>query len=229
MPSADDDLCVARVPVFQGLSRDQQLDVATVAHPVHLDGDEIVYVAGSDVSQLLVVHSGRLRISRSSADGREHLVRILGPGDFVGEGAFLTGARPDHTVTAVEPTRLCVFRHADLGRLVGAHPSIALRMLKTVSTRLEETESRLASATTVELSARVADYLLGLPGRQRDGVVEVELPLPKKDIAALLDTTPESFSRQLRRLSDVGAIEQSGSRRIRLLDLEALTALAPVG
>lgn len=229
MPSADEDLCVARVPVFRGLSHSQQLEVATVARPMRFDRDEIVYAAGSDVSQLLVVHTGRVRISRSQADGREHLVRILGPGDFVGEGAFLTGTRPDHTVTALEPASLCVFRHADLGRLVTSHPSIALRMLQTVSTRLEETESRLASATTVDLAARVADYLLGLPGQQADGAVEVELPLPKKDIAALLDTTPESFSRQLRRLSDVGAIEQSGSRRIRLLDLEALTALAPVG
>lgn len=227
VPQADDDLCVARVPVFQGLSRDQQLDVATVARPMHFDRDEIVHVAGSEVSQLLVVHSGRLRISRSSADGREHLVRILGPGDFVGESAFLTGARPDHTVTAVEPTSLCVFRHADLGRLVRSHPSIALRMLQTVSTRLEETESRLASATTVDVSARVADYLLGLTGRQVDGVVEVELPLPKKDIAALLDTTPESLSRQLRRLSDAGTIEQRGHRRVRLLDLDALTTLTP--
>lgn len=229
MPSADDDLCVARVPVFQGLSHSQQLDVATVARPMRFDRDEIVYAAGSDVSQLLVVHTGRLRISRSQADGREHLVRILGPGDFVGEGAFLTGTRPDHTVTAVEPASLCVFRHADLDRLVVSHPSVALRMLQTLSTRLEQTESRLASATTVDLYARVADYLLSLPGRQADGTVEVELPLAKKDIAALLDTTPESFSRQLRKLSDSGVIEQRGRRRIRVLDVEALAALAPVG
>lgn len=229
MPPTSDDLCVARVPVFRGLSHEQQLDVATVARPMRFDRDELVYVSGSDVSQLLVVHTGRLRISRSSADGREHLVRILGPGDFVGEGAFLTGVRPDHTVTALEPASLCVFRHADLARLVRSHPSIALRMLQTVSTRLEETESRLASATSVDVSSRVADYLLGLAGRRVDGAMEVELPLPKKDIAALLDTTPESFSRQLRRLSDAGTIEQRGSRRIRLLDLDALTALSPAG
>ena len=225
----DEDLCVARVPVFQGLTREQQFDVAEVARPTHVARDEIVYAAGADVSQLLVVHTGRLKITRSNADGSEHLVRVLEPGDFVGEASFLTGARPDHTVTALEPASLCVFRHRDLGRLVGAHPSIALRMLQELSARLEETETRLNAATSVDVSARLADYLLGLPGRHVDGLIEVELPLAKKDVASLLDTTPEPLSRQLRRLSDSGAIVQRRGRRIGLADVDALSRLAGDG
>lgn len=221
-----DELCVALVPVFQGLSHAQQLDVSEVARPTRVAGDEIVYAAGADVSQLLVVHTGRLKITRSNADGTEHLVRVLGPGDFVGEAAFLSGGRPDHTVTALEPANLCVFRHADLARLVRTHPSIAVRMLQTVSSRLEETETRLNAATSVDVSARLADYLLSLPGRHGDGIVEVELPLAKKDVASLLDTTPESLSRQLRRLSDSGVIIPRRGRRIGLADLDALTRLS---
>lgn len=224
-----EDLCVARVPVFQGLTLQEQLDVAEVARPVRVDADEIVYVAGSDIAQLLVVHTGLLKVTRSSADGREQLVRVLQPGDFVGEAAFLGGGRPDHTLTALEPASLCVFRHAELARLVSAHPSIALRMLQTVSGRLVQTETRLVSATSTEVSERLADYLLGLPGQRVDGVIEVELPLAKKDVAALLDTTPESLSRQFRRLSDSGITVPRRGRRIGLADLDALTRLAGEG
>ncbi len=56
----------------------------------------------------------------------------------------------------------------------------------------------------------------------------VKLPLPKKDIASLLDTTPESLSRQLRRLQDSGVI-MVDQELIRLLDPDALTELAATG
>lgn len=224
-----DDLCVARVPIFQGLTREEQLEVARTARPTTVTGDEIVYAPGSATSQLLVLHTGRVKISRVSPDGHEQIVRVLGPGDFIGESAFLTGARPDHLATALEPGSMCVFRHGDLGRLVQTHPSIALRMLQGVSRRLDETETRLASVISEDVTARLAGYLMSLPASHADGAMTVTLPLAKKDIASLLDTTPESLSRQLRRLNDSGVIDQAPKRRITIRDLDALTALSAQG
>lgn len=221
-----DDLCVARVPLFQGLTYDEQLDVASVARPTQVHKGEQIYAAGSTTAQLMVVHTGQVKISRLSVDGHEQIVRVLGPGDFVGESAFLTGARPDHFAVALEPGSMCVFQHDDLGRLIQQHPSVGLRMLRTVSRRLDQTEQRLAAAVSVDVPARLADYLLSLPARHTDGAVEVTLPLAKKDIASLLDTTPESLSRHLRRLGDAGLIEPGRGRRIILTDVDALTDLA---
>lgn len=222
-----DELCVARVPLFQGLSHDEQLEVAMVATPTQVERDEQIYAAGSTTAQLMVVHTGQVKISRLSADGHEQIVRVLGPGDFVGESAFLTGARPDHFAVALQEGSMCVFRHADLGRLMQEHPSVGMRMLQTVSRRLDQTEHRLAAAVSVDVSARLADYLLGLPARHVGGRQEVRLPLAKKDIASLLDTTPESLSRQLRRLGDAGVIESKG-RRVVLSDVDALMELAAI-
>src|SRR5690606_895911 len=177
----------------------------------------------------MVVHTGMIKISRISPDGREQIVRVLEPGDFVGESAFLTGERPDHFATALEPGSMCVFRHRDLGRLVSEHPSIGLRMLQGVSRRLSETESRLAAVTSVDVEARLARYLTELPTSRAGGVVTVRLPLAKKDIASLLDTTPESLSRQLGRLQESGVIGQEGSRTVRILDEARLVELAGEG
>ncbi|QAY60349.1 Crp/Fnr family transcriptional regulator [Microbacterium protaetiae] len=222
-----DDLCVTRVPLFQGLTREQQLEVARVARPTRFARNEQIYPAGSEMSQLMVVHTGRVKISRITPDGREQLLRVLEPGDFAGESAFLSGARSDHEATGVEAGSLCAFRHADLGRLVEKHPGIGWRMLQSVSRRLDATESRLAAVISGDVSARLAGYLLSLPVQARGGAgVVVAMPLPKKDIASLLDTTPESLSRQLRRLSDSGLIRQQPKRRVEITDVDALTALA---
>lgn len=221
------DLCVARVPLFQGLSVDQQFEVASFAYPVSVTAGEPVYTAGSAVSQLLVVHTGQVKITRVTDQGHEQVIRVLGPGDFIGESAFLTGATPDHEAHALADTELCVFRHADLGGLVAKHPSIGMRMLQTVSRRLDDTEARLVSVITDSVSARLADYVLSLPATPgRSGAIEVVLPLAKKDIASLLSTTPESFSRQLRKLADSGIIEERGQGRIVIRDVTALSGLS---
>lgn len=223
---AEDDLCVTRVPLFQGLTREQQLEVAGVARPTRLAKGEQAYAAGSEVSQLMVVHTGRVKVSRVGPDGHEQIVRVLGPGDFVGESAFLTGARPDHFATALESGSMCVFRHADLGRLVRQHPSIGLRMLQGVSRRLEETEARLASVISGDVSSRLAEYLLSLEGEHGGDGLRVRLPLAKKDIASLLDTTPESLSRQLRRLEESGVISSQAGRSLVIRDVDALMDLS---
>lgn len=222
-----DDLCVARVPLFQALSHEEQVAVAELAKPTKVGRGDRIYSAGEDVSQLMVVHTGLLKISRISAEGQEQIIRVLEPGEFVGESAFLNGGRPDHFATALEAGSMCVFRHQDVGVLIARHPSIGLRMLQGVSRRLEQTEERLAAATSVEVGGRLARYLVDLrTHREADGTVTVRLPLAKKDIASLLDTTPESLSRALRRLQDAGVIDQQGPRAVRLLDLDRLVALA---
>jgi CRP/FNR family transcriptional regulator, anaerobic regulatory protein len=220
------DLCVGLVPLFQGLDHDEQLEVAAVARPTSLVRGEVLYRAGAPVSQLLVVHRGQVRIARTTADGREQLVRVLGPGDFIGESAFVTGTSPDHDATALEPATLCSFRHADLAPLVRRHPSIGLRMLQGVSRRLQEIETRLAALLAGDVSARLAGYLLSLPARQVDGGIAVDLPLAKKDVASLLDTTPESLSRQLRRLRESGVIDSEAGRRLVIRDADALIELS---
>ncbi len=222
----EEDTCVAVVPVFRGLSRAEQFQVAEIAEPTSLAKGDVLYIAGAQVSQLMVVHRGRVKVTRTTADGHEQLVRVLGTGDFLGESAFLTGERPDHSVVALEPTQMCVFSHAQLGNLVRKHPSIALRMLQTLSQRLSETERRLTSAFSSPVGTRVADYLLSLPSTTTGSHPVVTLPLAKKDIASLLDTTPESISRQLRHFQDSGVIDQRECGRIELLDVDTLVDLA---
>ncbi|PVU82598.1 Crp/Fnr family transcriptional regulator [Cellulomonas sp. WB94] len=222
------DTCVARVPVFASLSPDDQHRVETLARPTHLHAGETAYSADDDVSQLMVLHTGRLKIFRLSADGSEQLVRVLLPGEFTGEASVFTGQRPDSYATALDESRLCVFRHDDLRALITQHPDIGLRMLAAVSERLSDTERRLGSLTSRGVEGRLADYLLGLPSAWRDGIATVTLPLAKKDVAALLDTTPESFSRALKGLAAQGLIVVGAGRSVSITQPDRLQRLVDV-
>lgn len=213
--------CVRRVPIFARLDPAQQDAVGRLARPVRLPAGDLLHGAGDRMGQLFVVHAGRLKLVRPTAGGRDRLIRVAGPGDVVGEHAFLTGERPEYYVEALEGASLCVFDHAELGRLVTGHPAVAVAMLRSLSDRLADAERRLALAAS-DVPARLAGYLLDLPGEpDADGSARVTLPLAKQDVASYLGTTPESFSRALRRLERDGLIAVAGAG-VRLLDAEGL-------
>lgn len=207
------DTCVSRVPIFAGLSAPDQERVAVLARPMHLREGDVASSPTSD-AQLMVVHTGQLRISRLSADGSQQLIRVLGPGEFTGEAAVLSGRSPDdHTIAAGE-SQLCVFHHHDLAALVREYPQIGLRMLTTVAERLSDAEDRLNALTTRGVESRLAAYVLDLPRTRSGGTSPVTLPLAKRDVASLLDTTPESLSRALRSLAGKGAITIGAGRSL---------------
>ncbi|MCT1802763.1 Crp/Fnr family transcriptional regulator [Kocuria carniphila] len=221
-----DDLCVSRVPIFQGLTREEQLRVAEFVRPVHVAKGETVYSPGQSVSRLLVMHSGQLKVSHAAANGQEQVLRTVTDGDVVGERAFLTGHLPNDLVVALEDSRMCVFDHTDLSALLRDYPDVGLRMLRTLSDRLASVERLLAAITSSDVSARIAAYLLDLPGSIRDGVPTVWLPLAKYEIASYLGTTPETLSRRLAALSASDVIELHGRRDVTILDIDGLERVA---
>lgn len=221
-----DDLCVVRVPIFQGLRRDEQVRVAEFAHPMHVDKGDLVSMPGQADSRLFVMHSGQLKVSHVTADGQEQILRTVTEGDVVGERAFLTGDSADDTVVALEDSQMCVFDHADLTTLLREYPDISERMLLTLSDRLFSTERLLAAVTSSDVRARVAAYLLDLLSSARGGTRDVELPLAKHEVAAYLGTTPETLSRRLAALAAEGVIALSGRRGVTIVDRGKLEEVA---
>lgn len=217
--------CVSRVPIFAGLPAADQEVVAGYARYAQLAEGQRLYGVGDRVSQLFVVHSGRVRMVRITA-GREQLIRLVGPGDVVGEYPFLTGRPPVAWVFAVERTQLCLFDHRDLASLITEYPAIAMHLLRFLAERLGDAEGRFTALATSDVSTRLAEYLLALPAPVSQAPAEVQLPMSKKDVASYLGTTPESLSRALRKLHSERLIEVGSEGRVTLVDRRGLEAFS---
>ncbi|MGO1383600.1 MAG: Crp/Fnr family transcriptional regulator [Arachnia sp.] len=223
--SATHQSCVSRVPLFSRLTSEAQQTVGSYARPTHLTKGQLLHSPGSDLAQLFVVHSGRLKVVRVTAGGFERLLRVAEPGDVVGENAFLTGQRPDTYVEALENTSVCTFWHRDLTHLMASHPTIGMQLLHTLSIRLDEAERSL-SHHGVGVAARLADYLLELPSQRGPRGSVVTWPLSKREVASYLGTTPESLSRALATLESLDLIAGESRRSTVLLDVDGLEQLA---
>ncbi|MDY6054383.1 Crp/Fnr family transcriptional regulator [Micrococcus sp.] len=223
-PVGEPEPCAARVPLFAGLDLAQLRRVSALARPVSLDAGEAWLLPGERTERFCVVHRGTLALTRGSATGQERVVRMVEASDSVGEHEFLTGEPSHYGARALTPTRLCTFSHEEVAHFLAEYPGIGARVMRTLAVRLAEAERRLAQER-LPVTARIAEYLVGLPAvRDGDGVV-VSLTVPKKDVASLLGTTPEAFSRGLRRLADEGLVRVAGPR-VTLVDPEALEALS---
>lgn len=108
-PMDEPEPCAARVPLFTGLDLEQLRRVSALARPLVLEAGDALHLAGDRTDRLCVVHSGRLALTLGSATGRERVVRMVEPGDSVGEHEFLTGEPARHGARAVAATRLCTF------------------------------------------------------------------------------------------------------------------------
>lgn len=221
-----ENLCVATVPLFAGLTDEQLFIVAERAVPIRKRQGERIHSPGDPLSHLFVVHRGRVRVAHNNVSGVERLIRVLEPGDFIGEAAFVTGARAEHEITALTDVELCSFDHRAFQDLVDEYPLITQQMLRTLSGRLEQAERFIAEVTTSPVAARVANYVSDLPAfRGDDGVPTITLPLAKRDIASLLGITPETLSRQLSEMERLGIISNE-DHVIRVTDEQALVERA---
>ncbi|WP_235736884.1 Crp/Fnr family transcriptional regulator [Nocardioides alcanivorans] len=210
---------VRRVPIFSGLPVSAQRQIASTAVTRPYQRDERIYGPG-DRTGLFVVHSGLVKVHRLTESGSDQLIRLMSPGDFLGETALLAGTATDHFAVALQPSELCMIDRDRFTRLLGEHPSIAVQMLQTVSTRLVTTEQMLSSLGGHSVRHRLAQQLLLL--MDEAGSTSFRLPTTKKELAAYLGTSPETLSRRLTALQDAGVIRLGAGGLVEVVDRKAL-------
>ena len=213
--------CVAMVPIFNHLEDEQMKEIAEVIQHFDYKKGESIYRAGEQSDSLYIVRQGKIRIYRLSDSGKEQLVRILRPGDFTGELALFNENIHESYAEAMEETNLCTISRNDLQTLLNKYPAIALKILAEFSSRLEQSEKQTARFATEKVETRLALFLAECLDDEHSSK-EFVLPMSKKDIASYLGTTPETISRKLLELEELGYIKQKAKKRIEILDLEGL-------
>ncbi len=212
------------IPLFKDLPKNQQEDLAMIAVESLFSRGEIIFSEGDEGTGFYVVISGRVKICKLSAEGREQILHIFGPGELFGEVPVFAGQHFPASAETIEESRIFYFPRDSLITLIEKNPSIAMHMLAVLSMRLRRFTRLIDDLSLKEVPGRLAAYLLYLSS-QTDSVKDLELTITKGQLASLLGTIPETLSRILTKMSKQGLIESSGNR-IKILDRDALEELA---
>ncbi len=213
--------CIERVPIFAGLSRDERMEIAEIASSRSLKKGDMIYRAGDEGGTLFVLYIGRAKLFRLSEDGKEQVLRIVNPGEFIGELSLFSSLPLTDYAQALEATTMCVLEGGRLKGLMTKYPSIAFKVMDELSRRLERAESRIKEISLNPVNKRIAGALLELS----EGGSEVLLPMTRGDLASHLGITQETLSRRLSALQEQGFITLEGHRRISINDRPGLEGL----
>lgn len=217
---------ISAVPLFQGLSREHLEQMTVAALEQVFKKGQIIFSEGEDASGFYLVLRGRVKVFKLSAEGKEQILHILGPGEPVGEVAVFSGERFPAGAQAMEESRLLFFPREAFVEMIRRDPSVALRMLGVLAKRLRKFTTLIEDLSLKEVPGRLAGYLLEQQKSNEGKAGSFTLDIPKAQLASLLGTIPETLSRILARMAGEELIQLNGTRGIRILDREGLEELA---
>lgn len=210
--------CIQMVPIFSTLNYDEMMEVASITTSRDYKKGEMIYIAGEKKKTLYVIHKGKVKLTRISPSGKEQIISILGPGDFMGELSLFNDEPITNNAEALEDTTVCIIDGDKLKEIMTKYPTIAFKVLEELSRRLKRAENLIENLGVNDVETRIVQTLLDLA--DENGVINLDIS--KKDLAAYMGMSQETLSRKLSYFQDKGLIKQIGHRRIEILDRESL-------
>ena len=203
------------------LSRTGRRQTLAAGQTLMWQGDEAVLVGN--------VIDGTMKLAVSSPDGRDQMLGIAYPGDFIGR-AF--GSRNLHSVTAVTDSQVCTFRRSTFDGFARHQSNLEHDLLERTLTELDRVRQWMLMLGRMNAAQRVASFLIETASRLRPEDaskmtdIQVTLPFGRQEIADLLGLTIETVSRQFTALRKNGTIDIPGRRSIVIRDRRALEVCA---
>jgi len=178
--------------------------------------------------RVFLMLEGRVKLTRTSEDGREVVLAIRERGDLIGELAAIDGHPRSATAVALEPVEVLTIGAREFTALIEAHPRIAVALVKMISRRLRDADTKRVEFAAHDAMARVAARIVELTerfGSDCAAGTAIDLPISQEELAGWVGCSREAVSRALQTMRDLGWVETE-RRRITVLDLDALHARA---
>ncbi len=210
------------LPYFVGLSPDALAEIAQTAVRREYAPGAVVFLEGEFSGSLYYLQFGWLKVVKISPEGREQVLRFLGPGELFNEvGVFIDRPNPA-TAIALESSGVWLIQREPVRRVLAANPAVLLQVLDNMAGRVAYLAELVADLSLHTVEARLARLLLE---QAREGVVQRQRWSTQVEMAARLGTVPDVLGRALRSLADTGLIALE-RQQIRILDPQGMAERA---
>jgi CRP-like cAMP-binding protein len=189
-----------------------------------LQRGEIFFGPQDRSERLFLLQSGRVRIFRTTPDGREFTLAVVEAGTVFGEMA-LTGQRLEGAYAqALAPSQVSTMLRADLERLILEKPEVGLRIMQLLSERLRRQETRLEDVSTKDVKARLASIIVLMvesEGVRSGAGYRIPAHYTHERLGTMIGANRTAVTRAFGLLQDEGVV-QLRRRLIYVSDLDAL-------
>jgi CRP/FNR family transcriptional regulator len=186
--------------------------------------DAVIFWEGDIETNLFYLQYGWLKVMRSAPDGREQVLRFLGPGEIFNElGVFARRPNPA-TAIALEEAGIWLIPRYALEQVLFSHPHTALQIMENMADRFISLVDLTVDLSLRTVESRLAKLLLE---QSKNEIIPRQRLLTLTELAARLGTVPDVLSRIIRELTRAELIEMD-KHQIRILDREQLAERAMI-
>ena len=213
------------------MSMEELVALRRISHTRKFDAGSTILVAEEPATFFANVVSGVVKLNQVSSDGRQQIVGLLFPSDFLGR-AFVR-SNPYFAQAATDVVA-CVYRYDSFEKLLRDHPALEHRLFERTLNDLDAARDWMFVLGRKKAREKVASFLHLIASRyaasdagckehpSETNHARFTLPLSRSDIADFLGLTIETVSRQLTHLKNDGVIHLLSTHDILVPDLRRL-------
>lgn len=217
---------LGKTGLFSGLSPNELQMLASRTVRKLFSAGELLFSEGEPCSGLHIIASGKVRIFKTSMNGREQVLALNTGGETVAELPVFDGGPYPASAVAAEDAEIAFISRRDFNAFCLEHPEVALKVLSVVGARLRRLVGIIEELSFTTIRQRLISSLVKLAqaeGKKTDRGIEFLLPATHQELANQLGTVRELISRNLMRLQAEGLLDVD-ARQIVVKDLKGLTA-----
>jgi len=199
------------VPLFSGLEEQELERLSRVAVRRRAGRGDQVVRSGESADALLILLTGRAKVTNFDEEGREIILAWLGPGEFFGEMGLIDGSARSASVVAVENCELLAIGKQEFQRCMQENFQVAQKLMQVLVRRLREADRNIESLALLDVYGRVARLLLDL-SEEEEGKRLVKKKISKQDMARMIGASREMVSKVMRDLEIGGYIVTNGDQ-----------------
>ena len=230
-PSAERIRLLSLVDIFEPLSEEEIERLSGQLPDRRLKNGEVFYGPQDPSERLFLLQKGKIRIFRTTPEGRELTLAVVEAGTVFGEMA-LTGQQLEGAYAqATEPSQVSTMAREDLERLVLEKPEVGLKIMQVLSERLRRYEARLEDVTMKDVRSRLAGIIVLLV--ESEGVTSgtgyrIPAHYTHERLGTMIGANRVAVTRAFGLLQDEGVVELR-RRLIHVTDIDALRRSAGYG
>jgi CRP/FNR family transcriptional regulator, cyclic AMP receptor protein len=199
-----------KIPLFSDLSVEELQNVQRVFQEKSYKKHQVIFLEEETGLYMYIVLSGKVKVLKSSAEGREHILAIHYTGEFFGEMSLLDGKTTPATIIAMEPCRLLIVCKEDFLRTILGNQKVLARIIAILCERLREAWNQLPLLTSASAEDRILSTLRHLAEksgvRDNRGII-VNMRITHMELAEMCGTSRETATRIILKLQNQGYLD----------------------
>jgi CRP/FNR family transcriptional regulator len=199
---------LSSLPYFATLSPRELEEVLRLAHRQAMTAGQTLFVQGEQGSGLFIVLEGMVKLFRTSADGKEQVLRHMPKGESFNEVPVFDGGPNPVSAACVEAGEVLVLSRATVAALLTRYPAFSETVVRVLASRLRHLVALVEDLSFRQVTGRVARVLLQsvAPHEGVGAGAEEKLRVTQREIAEMTGTSREVAARALRALEEQGAV-----------------------